>query len=297
MLPLMEMNDGVRLQIKDVSLLLGLPVPTIRSWERRYGWPQPDRTGGSHRRYSSLAVQQLRALRDEVARGVPVSAAVEKLKWRAGKTDGAAEQVVDALVKAGGEHDVAALRSELTAAATSFGVERAIQEVLMPTMRRIGKAWELGSCDVATEHLVTAEARRWLQRSTPVAARHGAPVVVLACGPQDQHSLALEAFGAILAGRGWEPHYLGARTPAHSVAGACTVGRASAVVITAHQSTTRRAALESITLAATTTDARVFYAGGAFVAVKARSGVPGTYLGEDLIAAAETLEGTVSIAS
>ncbi|HEX6131851.1 MAG TPA: MerR family DNA-binding transcriptional regulator, partial [Actinomycetota bacterium] len=40
-----------RLTIAAVSELLDIPIPTIRSWERRYGFPTPARTGGRHRRY------------------------------------------------------------------------------------------------------------------------------------------------------------------------------------------------------------------------------------------------------
>ena len=61
------MGDG--LQIHQVSDLLGVPAPTLRSWERRYGLPTTDRSSGGHRRYSEEALVQLRLMRDEVARG------------------------------------------------------------------------------------------------------------------------------------------------------------------------------------------------------------------------------------
>ena len=44
--------DGMR--IATVSKLLGVPVPTIRSWERRYDFPAPPRTDGLHRRYGDV---------------------------------------------------------------------------------------------------------------------------------------------------------------------------------------------------------------------------------------------------
>jgi DNA-binding transcriptional MerR regulator len=37
--------------IGEVAGIIGVDVATIRSWERRYGWPKPDRSRGSHRRY------------------------------------------------------------------------------------------------------------------------------------------------------------------------------------------------------------------------------------------------------
>jgi DNA-binding transcriptional MerR regulator len=65
-----------QLPIASVSSLLGIPVPTIRSWERRYGFPVPARTQGRHRRYSMEEVDQLRKLRDEITRGLPARDAV-----------------------------------------------------------------------------------------------------------------------------------------------------------------------------------------------------------------------------
>ena len=55
--------------IGEVSALLGIPVPTLRSWERRYGFPQPTRTEGGHRRYGEPQLEQLRRVRDGINPG------------------------------------------------------------------------------------------------------------------------------------------------------------------------------------------------------------------------------------
>ena len=67
--------DGMR--IATVSRLLGVPVPTIRSWERRYEFPAPPRTDGLHRRYGDVEFEQLRALRDLVTKGHR-----HEMRWR-----------------------------------------------------------------------------------------------------------------------------------------------------------------------------------------------------------------------
>src|SRR4051812_27451518 len=71
-----EGTGSSRLTISSVSSLLGVPVPTLRSWERRYGFPSPARTNGRHRRYAMDEVELLRALRDEITRGHPAREAV-----------------------------------------------------------------------------------------------------------------------------------------------------------------------------------------------------------------------------
>jgi DNA-binding transcriptional MerR regulator len=62
-----QVDDDARLTIATVSELLDIPIPTIRSWERRYGFPTPVRTQGKHRRYSVAEADQLRLLRDVIA--------------------------------------------------------------------------------------------------------------------------------------------------------------------------------------------------------------------------------------
>lgn len=65
--------------VSEVSAILGVSVPTLRSWERRYGWPIPQRTAGGHRRYSS---EQLRDLRKicEMSRDTRISVAIRSVR-------------------------------------------------------------------------------------------------------------------------------------------------------------------------------------------------------------------------
>jgi len=53
---------------------------------------------------------------------------------------------------------------------------------------------------------------------------------------------------------------------------------------------TRKAAIGSIEVVASIAGTRAFYAGEGFASPAARNSVPGRYLGEDLLAAADTVE-------
>jgi DNA-binding transcriptional MerR regulator len=53
--------------IAQMAAQLGVSVPTIRSWERRYGLVIPTRTTGGHRRYTDDDLDRLRVFA-EVAR-------------------------------------------------------------------------------------------------------------------------------------------------------------------------------------------------------------------------------------
>ena len=276
------------LTISDVSLLLGIPVPTIRSWERRYGFPTPARTRGRHRRYALSEIERLRALRDEISSGVRAAEAIERVERRSatvGDDAGLARAVVDA----GMRYDAPGVRELLGEAALALGFDGAVERVALPALRSVGSLWEAGKCDVANEHLTTHEVRAWLARQVAPEGRGSGAPVVLAAGPRDQHTVGLEAFHVMLTRRGVCSRLLGSGTPASSLVAAATSAGAGAVVVTSHMSTNRRAALDALAAAAALEDVEAFYAGNAFSAASARAGVPGTYLGRELAAAADVV--------
>src|SRR4029453_10098661 len=128
--------------IATVSKTLGIPVPTIRSWERRYGFPSPPRTGGRHRRYTTQEIEQLRALRDLITRGHPARDAAARLS--AARMRGGDGELLEAMVDGAVHLDSEMIRSALDRSAERLGVEGAIRDVLFPAMHEIGKRWKAG---------------------------------------------------------------------------------------------------------------------------------------------------------
>lgn len=66
------------LTIGDLADKTGVPISTLRSWEKRYGFPEPRRQPGGHRRYSEADVD---AVLDVLARrrgGLSLAAAVHR---------------------------------------------------------------------------------------------------------------------------------------------------------------------------------------------------------------------------
>ena len=279
--------------ISSVSSLLGIPVPTIRSWERRYGFPAPARTEGQHRRYSSGEIDQLRALRDEITKGHAAREAVEIVRGSVPRS-GRSEAMIR-IVEAASRLDPVAIREALAEATERLGVEAAIRDIALPAMREMGSRWKAGVCDTAHEHLATEAVRAWLARESVLAPPAFRPFpLVLACGPKDLHTIGLEAFGVILARRGWPIRTLGPLTPVSSLVAAVRATESRGAVVSCQRSLTRRPAVESISAAAALPGVQAFYAGAAFSAAAARRGVPGVYLGEEILQAAEVLEGAVS---
>ena len=289
------------LSIQQVSELLDVPAPTIRSWERRYGLPQATRTRAGHRRYSPGHVQALRRMRDAIARGQGAAEAATLARTAEMRAEGA-QPLIDALLTAARNLDPRTINDTLDGGHSKFGLDATIDDVLMPALRQIGLDWQSGRCDVAHEHLASETIRVWLAkiaRDGPTDRRNKPPII-LTCGPQDHHTVGLEALSALLRRRGEDCRLLGASVPIESLSAAVTQVRPAAVVLVSHLSVGRRAAVEALDAAAAALraadlhPARLFYAGNAFLTQRARRGVTGSYLGGDLSQAADLITTTVN---
>ena len=75
------------LAIKDVAERTGIAAGTIRMWEQRYGFPEPERTSAGYRLYSEDDVEGLRRVLAYRERGLSVPAAVDRARSSGLSTD------------------------------------------------------------------------------------------------------------------------------------------------------------------------------------------------------------------
>lgn len=292
-------SSGDGITIGQVSALLGVPVPTLRSWQRRYGLVAPGRTVGGHRRYGKEDVEVLQAMRSAVGRGLAAGSAAQALRAPRPAPDVPLSLLSMALERAAA-CDPAGFAEVLDRAEEEMGTDRTVDRLLVPALREIGDRWERGELDVGAEHLATAAARRWVARRTGGSSARGrtTPVprtapVLLAAAPDNQHTVALEAFGMLLDARGWPTRLLGADTPVPALLRAVDATGAQAVVLTAQQVSRRRPAVAALTALATR-PVRLYFAGAAFDSVRHRRDVPGTYLGTVLPEAVDLVAGELT---
>ncbi len=278
---------AVTLRISEVSALLGVPAPTIRSWERRHALSEAARDEHGYRRYSEEDVAVLRRMRDQRARGARGCDAAAMAQ--APGPEGAREQLLACTRLL----DASGIRSALDLSLRAHGLPLTIEEVLLPALREIGAEWSRGRCGIAQEHLATGAVLAWLaERGAESPAPRAERPVVLSGGPQDQHTIALEAFTVLLRGEGFDCRNLGGQTPAAALQAAVEQSSAAAVVLVCHLTRHRPDAVESLH-ALVGSGALVFYAGAAFDTGGAREGLPGCYLGDTLTQAVATITAAV----
>jgi MerR family transcriptional regulator, light-induced transcriptional regulator len=78
--PNVERRTVNGLAIKEVAARTGIAAGTIRMWEQRYGFPEPERTSSGYRIYSEDDVEALRRVLAYRERGLSVPAAVDRAR-------------------------------------------------------------------------------------------------------------------------------------------------------------------------------------------------------------------------
>lgn len=79
------------LTIREVAKLTGVEAPTLRMWEQRHGFPDPERLPSGHRRYSRGDVESIKQVVRDRGAGLELRAAIDNARRSAGAGGPAAE--------------------------------------------------------------------------------------------------------------------------------------------------------------------------------------------------------------
>src|ERR1700721_3683319 len=112
------------LKTSEAATLLNVSPNTLRAWERRFGFPKPQRSAGQHRLFTHGEVA---ALRDALQEGLSISSAVSRAR------EGLATDT-NSLVGALLSFDRERADRAIEAALALRSVERSVQEVLLPSL-------------------------------------------------------------------------------------------------------------------------------------------------------------------
>ena len=145
--PVLDLDDARGVPIADVCDVLGVPMPTLRSWELRYAMPSMRHVHSRHRRYLPVEVHAIKLMRDEIARGQPAGMAAATVR-RVPGIGGPAAVFINRPLEESERLDSRGMRTTLDQAALALGLGDC---VLLPTMRQLGIWWEIGHCDIAQE--------------------------------------------------------------------------------------------------------------------------------------------------
>lgn len=193
------------LKTSEAAALLNVSPNTLRAWERRFGYPKPQRSAGHHRLYTHGEVA---ALRDALQQGLSISSAVSRAR-EALSTD------THTLVGALSSFELDRADSAMESALALRSVERAVEEVLLPSLEELAVRFGTHSAPWA---FAGHWASGWLRRAQRLAPPPVRPIAILVgdATPSDldPDALAVRAL-ELFCGRS------GARVMSLPVAGVC----------------------------------------------------------------------------
>ena len=245
----------------------GLSKDTLRVWEKRYGFPQPERDAAGDRAYPPEQVERLHAIRrlmdaghrprhvvalelealQALAQAAPLvaapSSAAAAVSRRSSNNGALAPSLLPALHDAAlverylaliACHDAHQLRRALAQDALRLGLVAFVTQLVAPLNVAVGEAWIQGRFRVFEEHLytecMTGVLRPAIASIAPPQGR-GAPRVLLTTIPNEPHALGLLMVEALLALEGCHCLSLGTQTPLGDIVQAAQVHDADVVAL------------------------------------------------------------------
>jgi DNA-binding transcriptional MerR regulator len=154
------------LKTSEAAALLNVSPNTLRAWERRFGFPKPQRSPGKHRLFTHGEVA---ALRDALQEGLSISSAVSRAREGLSADS---NSLVGALVS----YELERADAAIEAALALRSVERSVEEVLLPSLDEIIRRH---SVDSAAWAFAAHWASDWLRRATRLAPPPVRPVSIL----------------------------------------------------------------------------------------------------------------------
>lgn len=208
--------------IKDLEKISGIKAHTIRIWEQRYQFLQPQRTESNIRTYSSdelktiLNVSLLNKYGFKISHIDKMSAdQMEEKILSLNQIDAQKERVVNALIKEMVSLNMANFERQIDTYIGQKGIEKTILEIIFPFMERVGILWVTNHINPAQEHLATNLIRQkiilGIEKLPPVLQYTKRIVLFMPEG--EYHEIGLLYVHYLLKQRGFYIDYLGANVP------------------------------------------------------------------------------------
>jgi len=233
--------------IRAVAKLTGIPVDTLRAWERRYRAVTPDRAARG-RLYSDAEIRRLLLLRTAVDGGHAIGQVARlsdaelqdlaRAPLAFGKNSrpepgpGAVNPNLLPLLDAVAAFDYSATNEELSRLAVLLSPAGIVHQVVLPLMRLTGENWENGTFQIAQEHMFSACLRNLLGGLVRLEKpANGAPRILFTTPSNELHEFGILAAAMLAVAQGFQVTYLGPNLPAGEILSAAEKCAASVVVL------------------------------------------------------------------
>jgi hypothetical protein len=218
---------GGSIRTNAAAAMLGVSPNTLRSWERRFGFPEPKRTAGGHRQFDLGEIEALRSAFEETQN---ISSAVSVARER-----GAGPASPARLQSAFGRFDEDGANRLIEESLTVRSVERTIEEVLLPSVEALAPAYN--TLPTPEYGFAWRYATGWMaatQRISPPASRAEGVLVFDASRAPEAEALQAQALELVLRRAGLRTLTLTADCDPSRISHAISALSPRAVVLTGH---------------------------------------------------------------
>lgn len=229
---------GPLLSIGAVEHDTGLSKDILRMWERRYGFPRPQRDVNGERVYPLGQVEKLMLIKRLMERGHRpgqiVSLGIQELTALGARPSRAPapQRETGMFLELVRGHQLAELRGQFTRELMKQGLDRFVRETIAPLNCAVGDAWVRGELALFEEHFYTQQVEAVLRSAIAAIQPRGRPPrVLLTTFPGEQHTLGLLMVEALLTLEGVDCIQLGPQTPLAEIARATAEHKADVVAL------------------------------------------------------------------
>lgn len=224
-------DTAVRLPINAVERETGVSKELLRMWERRYGFPVPERDAQGDRIYPMPQVAKLRLLRRLIDFGFRPGKIIllnteelERLLKSQGKASfDSSPELEQELLSTLKSRDLGQLRDYLSHQLIKMGLQSFVLDFLQYANFIVGDAWMRGLLEVHEEHLFTEQVQSLMRQAiSNLREATQPPRVLLATPPEETHTLGILMVEAILRLDNVDAVCYGAQMPVRDVAQAVT---------------------------------------------------------------------------
>ena len=208
--------------IKDLEVLSGVKMHTIRIWEKRYKLLEPSRTDTNIRFYNDNDLRRILNISLLVNNKFKIS---KVAKWNEEQIRNAVldvsqkktadSDIIEQLIRLMLSFDISGFYGKVSETIEKLGFEYAFSKVFFGLFERIGSYWMVGSVFPAQEHLVTNIFRQKLISETDkLGFENSRKATILFFLHEDElHEMSLLYYAYLARKSGYNVLYLGQKVP------------------------------------------------------------------------------------
>ena len=228
------------LPIASVERETGLSKDTLRVWERRYGFPTPDRDSNGERLYAPAQVQRLTQIKRLMDRGhrpgkllaLDDAALVALDETRPSVMATSSVLQLDNWMHLVKTHDSEALQRQFYREMAKRGLAGFVQDIVAPLIARVGEAWSRNELGIFEEHLFSQHLEKMFRTVLAnMSPLHGSPRVLLTTLSGEEHTMGLLMVEALMVVEDVYPVLLGPQTPIDEIVRAAQIKQVDAVCL------------------------------------------------------------------